>query len=237
MYHFNPYVMILFPTTEVFRFSRLIFFAAAVIVFLTSCKAQKSSITLFNKSHFNVDSVYFPHLVKGYPLLIKPGEKRTIAADISMLKKVGEEGLNVFIYLEGKMFSTIFCQDFGQALGGIKNDDIYVFDHGISGTDKGLDEPNEIRVYLINRSNENIDSVVSKIQLKSGKQLTDSLTEVILRYKQFKINPRLEIHQNKKAYSIYIEHDWDNWNINQEIYYLYQNGIIKKHETSVVKRK
>ena len=72
--------------------------------------------------------------------------------------------------------------------------------------------------------NWSLDSVnipeVKIYQKRSGK----AFVEFLLDYNEIQKNPLVKVIQNKKEYSIKIQHDWNDWNYNKSFIYLYDNG-------------
>ena len=212
-------------------------FSISILFLIVSCVSQKTSLTLHNKSQHVIDSVFFPYNNKTIILNIKPGDIQKFLVDISDVKSYQDGTIGLYIYRsDKKILGSYFSYDEIGLNSEPKGSNLYIFDNGVQGIDKNLVEPEELELYFSKQSEVHPDSVTTMFlsaPQKCYKNFRDSTIYIKLPYKEFKENPKLNIYLNKKKFTITIQHDWDIWgsNSNQEIYYLFKDGITKRDET------
>ena len=190
----------------------------------TACE-QKTIIKLsiVNRSSYSLDSIIFPDQNIVWNRQIKKGEKKMFTIDVSKVKVNLEGSESIFIYYKKRKMACFWGI---HTLGGFerKEEAIYVFDNGINDKDSPLLKPKDFTFYIMNNSSQSLDSVnipeVKIYQKRSGK----AFVEFLLDYNEIQKNPLVKVIQNKKEYSIKIQHDWNDWNYNKSFIYLYDNG-------------
>lgn len=198
--------------------------------FFYSCGQLTTTVTIHNKSKDTIDSVYFPHNKKSHFLDIKNGEQKKFTIDISTLK-AGQDGiLEMYLYKNKKVFFASFNYDESGVDDEPTGSHVYLFDNGYQNIDKEPVTPAEFYLYLINKSDVLIDSIKFAGSIQHFIYTAGTKKEITIKlpYITFSKNSRLNIFQNGMNYTILIDHDWDNWNNNQEIYYLNKNGMAEK---------
>lgn len=200
--------------------------------FLLYACGNNTTVTFINKSDQILDSVFFPHSKKSYPLFLKKGEQKKIEIDISTIQP-GQDGiLGVWIYRNKKILPA----SFGYDEFGMENEppgsSIYVFEKGYQNIDRPLKKPTEFDLYLSNKSGLPVDSVkFGEKQLKAALYpYNNGDVTIKLIYDEVEKKPEITLFQNNRKYVIAFEHDWDNWNYNQGMYYLLKEGAVRKTE-------
>jgi len=203
---------------------------SALCVFSCSGQQPPDTITLHitNRSDNLIDSV-----VIGYKqikmIAIKPGEKQTLKIDVSQFPSQHEGVIPVYVYKNERKFAAQFgFHDWG--VFPKKEESLYVFDKGINNKDELVTKPLHLILYVIPKTSTAIDSIeISSLILKK-KTKQPTFTELLLDFSLFEKEPEIKVHQKGKVYTLKIDHDWNNWNYNQELIYIYDNGIISKKE-------
>jgi hypothetical protein len=204
--------------------------ALLFIPFWISCKEKKTFINLHitNRSANDIDSIKIQADVCSLEK-IAPGKTKTITIDMSKTN-TNIEGINLLtIYKGGKDYSASWgLHDWGQF--ATLEENFYVFDHGINRKNENIQKPTDFSLFIINKSGLAIDSLSTEDN--SLKKIYDRKIhlELLLNYSGFEKNPTVNVFQQSTKYTLYIKHDWDNWNLKQEIVYLYPHGELSPIE-------
>jgi hypothetical protein len=171
-----------------------------------------------------IDSVIIPYKeIKA--VSIRPGEKYTLIVDVSDFNNQHEGVIPFYIFQNQKKISGSFgFHDYGMFFK--KEEYIYVYDKGFNYKDEDLKKPDLIKIFLVRKISYAIDSIeISPLILKK-KTFQSTFIELLLDYALFEKNPEIKFYQKGKPYMIKVEHDWDNWNYNQVILEIYDNGVV-----------
>lgn len=208
-----------------------IFVISLLFCSIIGCKGQekKDEVRIINRSSSIIDSIIIPSMnLKIYEQIKTNGEKK-IKVNFPEYSS-GKNLLILFLNAKGKKVQALWglC-DLGSC--SIMNKDIYLFDHGINYKDENLLEPKELSLFLIDKTSEKIDSIKALIpNAIKNKSETPKYIELSLDFKKIKNYPSLKIFQKDTSYVILIDHDWNDWNNNQEIVYVYDKGVTSKME-------
>ena len=204
----------------------LAFIVSCFIITFYGCKDKKVEVTITNRSDSNIDSVLFP-LTKSKWINIPPGKSKKDFVDVSDVQSGHEGLLPLLIYQGSKKINWSWgFHDFGYFN---EKERYYVFENGINTVDVPLRKPDTLTIIFINRTNNKIDSFRAN-SLKSYK-FRQTYHELVFAFSEFQKDPNFMIYQNKIPIKASVDHDWNNWNSNQEFLYLYNNGIVSKTDS------
>ncbi len=203
------------------------------LIFFMSCKGQKNldtiTIHVTNRSHNPIDSIIVPYKQIKVKEGVGIGKTFSINIDVNQLGSYSEGYFPIFIYQKERKFIGQFgFHDWGTLTK--KEEHVYLFDKGINYKDEALKKPVELQLFIIPKTSLGIDSVVISQSALKKKNVASTFTELLLDYESFEKAPEIKIYQNGRSYILKIDHDWDNWNYNQEFIYVLDNGIFPKKE-------
>ena len=203
----------------------------ATLISCFGCSGQEASkritINLTNRSNTAIDSVAFPHNRLVLKDRITKNETKTFEVDVSGVDTKTEGRLPVIVFTGNMKFRAAWgFHDWGDFVK--KDEHFYIFDNGINSVDIPLQKPAVLEIIIINKTTNKIDSITSTAITQIKRR--ETYIELLLNYDKAKQDPRLTIFQNNTPITFSLEHDWQNWNINQEFVYLHQNGIVSKKE-------
>lgn len=203
-----------------------------IIYCSTACKSQESTqiikVIVTNRSTSTIDSISLLHKADNLKEQIKPGEIKIINVDVSDIDSHREGAMDIWLYQKGKKWNgTWGFHDFGFAR---TVDSIFLYNHGINYKDEDLKKPGEFNLYLTDMSSHKIDSVAAKEIIKTRIfRLQKGNIKMMLNYELFEQSPTVVIHEAGKSYAVKIDHDWQDWNNNQEILYYLGTGILSRN--------
>ena len=198
------------------------------IVLLSSCYGQNTTtLTFVNKAKFDVDSIVVlkPDRISFEKLSIGQQYSKTVQ---DVLINSNREGAFPFtVYIHGQTFSgTWGFHDFGML--GSKTEKFYIFNNGISTSEKALEKPNDFKVYFYNASGKTVDSFFSSNNaIKKVIELSPRSFEIVYHFDKIEKLNEFSVIIDGDSKSSQIEHNFDNWNISQTFFY-YENDSIKK---------
>jgi len=200
-----------------------------------SCNGQTRSdaktITLYitNRSSVPIDSLFFPYRQITIKENIETGKTLIVKVDIDKRDINTDGAFPVFLYQKERTFRGRFGFHDWEVVA--KNEEhIYLFNKGINYKDEKPKKPTEINLLLIPKTSSGIDSIEIDSSILKKKVVQTNYIELTLDFTLFEKNPEVKIYQNGNPYVLRIDHDWDNWNYNQEFIYVYDNGIFSKKE-------
>ena len=200
-----------------------------LLLALTSCYGQKNiTLTFVNKSSNQIDSII---VIENKNInLGKLNVGQQYSKHLSNIKfSTNNEGSFSFIaYLNDKKFTGSWgFHDFG--MFGSNQEVLYVFDNGISYSDKQLLKPQEFKLYFYNTTEKNIDTILSlNNSIIKINERTPRNIEIIYDYNKFESSPEfIGIFSADKMSSKIDFHDFSNWNNNQASLYL-SKGKLKE---------
>ena len=212
-----------------------------ISLFLTifSCSGQEEiKLTLNNFSSHQIDSIVIPEdIEKGLDKLvvnkrIDIDQSRTLQMVLDKSQLWDEGSFWILIYGKNKTWESSWGF---HDMGYIINDTINVYDNGLSQGKNQLKKPKELIVFFKNIDKvKKIDSIVSPLIIKEKiirsivngveKQNTES-REIIFDFEKIKETPEFDVWISGKKYRAVIQHDFDDWNNNQE-FLCFKNGQI-----------
>jgi hypothetical protein len=189
-----------------------------------SCRGHDVDIItlqITNRSHNLIDSIIIPYKkikIKN----VEVGETETVKIDVSDYNSYDEGIIPVYIYQNQRKFTGQFgLHDW--AVFAKKEEHIYLFDKGINNKDEPLLKPTDFTLLIISKTLAGIDSVdLSPLVLRT-KKISKSFTDLTLDFNLFEKEPLIKIYQKRKLYIIKVDHDWNNWNDNADVIYVYDN--------------
>jgi|GEM_PF-3600808 hypothetical protein len=213
-----------------------------ILVSVISCSAQEEvKITIHNFSSYKIDSIVIPEKSeKGLDKLvfntsIDTNQSETFKIALDKSKLWHEGSFWIVIYAKNKIWEDSWGF---HDMGYIINDTINVYDNGLSKGKHPLKRPEELTVYFINKDKtEKIDSIVSPVVIEEKIQRSivndvekqDTETRIItFDFDKIKETPEFEVWISGKNYKVIIEHDFDDWNNNQEFLYFNEGTISKQ---------
>jgi hypothetical protein len=205
-----------------------------ILYLYSACKGQKQvELNIVNRSHHPIDSLVISYIPLKFSEKIRSNETKII--EVNPPDFQGEFPLILTLYQSGKKFNAMWGScNFGCT---ITNQHIYLFDQGITYKDEKPKEPEQLVLYIMDKTSSVIDSVVAKgiQEIKKG----PSYFEITFDYKKLKTDPTLNVYSKNKIFNIKVSHDWDNWgwnlNGNKEFIYVYDNGESDKGERAMKK--
>ena len=197
------------------------------------CNWGKNSETIIlhitNRSHWPIDSIIVPYKETKIKESIEAGKTFTFKLDVSLFNSGHEGAIPIFLYQSKKTFSGQFgFHDWG--VFAKKEEHLYLFDNGINYKDELLQKPLEITLFIIPMASAAIDSIEIALAILKRKNIRATHTELTLDFELFEKEPEIKLYQKGKVYKIKIEHDWNNWNNNQEFIYVYDNGEFSEKD-------
>jgi hypothetical protein len=198
-----------------------------LILFVCSCQGQDAcTLTFINSSDLPIDSIVLQKPDKLIFGKLAAGDRYTkTIEDITIT--TNNEGLFLLsVYRGGKVLSTTWgFHDFGMLASS--HETFYIFQNGISKTEKAIEKPKEFGVYFYNASEQSIDSIINiEKSIIKIKEYSPRNVEIIYDYASIEKIKSFSISANKKVSSIPIHHDFDNWNYNKTFIF-YQNDSLK----------
>lgn len=128
--------------------------------------------------------------------------------------------------MKGKVFIGSWgFHDYGVLAS--KNEVFYIFENGISSTDKELQKPKEFNLYFYNASSGKVDSFISRDNaIIKITERTPRSFEVIYDYNKIEKSKEFSIMIDGKKRSSPIQHDFSYWN-NAQTNFLFENDSLK----------
>ena len=202
-------------------------------LFVSSCNAQDQDIIILNvtnRSGGAIDSIIIPYKKIAIKQPLAADKSIAIKMDIGDLKNSNREGvIPFFIFRNNKKFFGHFgFHDWG--VFPKKAESVYVFDNGINFKDEPIPKPTYLTLFLIPKTSFGIDSIKVAPSILKKKNIEKNYTELVLDFELFEKEPEIKLYQKGRAYTLKVEHDWNNWNNNQEIIYVYEEGVFSKKE-------
>ena len=212
-----------------------------VLVFLNiiSCSGQEEiKLTINNFSSHKIDSIVIPQeKEKGLNKLVFNKDIEKGQTDILKIfldkSNLWDEG-SFWIVIYGKVKTWESSWGFHD-MGHVLNDTINVYDKGLTKGKNSLVKPKELFVYFYKMDKTvKIDSVVSTSILKEKIQRSivngmekqnNENREIIFDFEKIKETPEFDVWISGKKYRAIMQHDFDDWNNNQEFLY-FKNGQI-----------
>ena len=200
-----------------------------LLLALTSCYGQKNkTLTFVNKSSNQIDSIV---VIENKNInLGKLNVGQQYSKHLTNVKfSTNNEGIFSFVaYLNDKKFTGSWgFHDFG--MFSSSQEAFYVFDNGISYSDKKLIKPQEFKLYFYNTTEKNIDTILSPNNsiIKINERTPRSI-EIIYDYNKFESSPEFIAVLSADKMSLKIDfHDFCNWNNNQA-FLNFSNGKLKE---------
>jgi hypothetical protein len=193
------------------------------------CKGSDTvHVTINNKSNVIIDSVVIPsHL--SYHFAIGSGTSKTLPVNLDRKDLSSKGAFAIYIYQKGKRTITEFgFHDFGKVDRLAEN--IFVFDHGLSGTNKAPEMPAVFKLYIFSKDSTVVDSIRFAESLESRIIVYPNYRECIIDFEKFSEQPVVRLLQQGKWKSLQIENDWDNWNRNSLFIYIGKDGTLSYSE-------
>ena len=188
-----------------------------LLLVLTSCYGQNNkTLTFVNKSSNQIDSII---VIENKNInLGKLNVGQQYSKHFASVKfSTNNEGTFSFIaYLNDKKFTGSWgFHDFG--MFGSNQEVFYIFDNGISYSDKQLLKPQEFKLYFYNTTEKNIDTIISlNNSIIKINERTPRNIEIIYDYNKFESSPEFIGVFSDDKMSLKIDfHDFRNWNNNQ----------------------
>ena len=176
----------------------------------------------------NIDSIVLSDDIKIHKP-IPSGDSLTLEMN---RQKINGEGANVLtVFLNNKKFISLWgLHDFDRFTNA--KEEFFVFSHGINRIDQPLKIPEEMKIIIVNESIFSIDSIFTKNNSLLKEYTCGNNYYLSLDFQKFSEQPFLKIFTKNKIADISIKHDWENWNWNQNqtIIYLKENGNFEQAE-------
>lgn len=195
------------------------------------CNAQENAknhlLFVTNRSGSAIDSVCVPK-INVILKKIGTGETRKITIGNSFIKDSLPDVWALLYYKKGTKKVTVCCERQGTNYR-VQTEHFYFYDNGVNRfEDKPPPKPEMFCLYMKDASSGGIDSITVS---PATKRLMPPLTEnkifiYWLDYEAFEKNPSFVIHKKKKQFRIRVKHDWQDWNSQLHLLYLYDNGEV-----------
>ncbi len=190
-----------------------------------SCYGQNTS-TLTFVTQLKVDSIVISKpdrvILENLPI----GQQYSKSLTKILINSNREGAFPFTVYLNGKTLTgTWGFHDFGRL--ALKNETFYIFNNGITTTERQLEKPKNFIIYFYNASTKSVDTFFSmNNSIKKVTELSPRSFEIIYDFDNIQKSNDFSVIINGERKSSNIEHDFDNWNINQTFFY-YENDSIK----------
>lgn len=192
-----------------------------------SCYGQNTStLTFVNKSQLKVDSIVISKpdrvILENLPI----GQQYSKSLTNILINSNRESAFPFTVYLNGKTLTgTWGFHDFGRL--ALKNETFYIFNNGITRTERQLEKPKNFIIYFYNASTKSVDTFFSgNNSIKKVTELSPRSFEIIYDFDNIQKSNDFSVIINGERKSSNIDHDFNNWNINQTFFY-YENDSIK----------